>query len=774
MPFAIFEWDIMKRELTPQEVIYNVDFSQASKAADKRFIPEYAEVYKSLETALRIEKQGFNVYLIDLFSKDKLENIINFIEDIFVKKAPPKDICYVVLEDDRYPKPLFLSNGKGKIFKERLEGIKNFYLEKVFAFYNSSSNKEKENIIEEIQKKRSDYISSLVEMAKTEGFDVKATTNGFAFIPLKEGEAMTEKEYDGLEEVSKDQIVTKASKLKYGAEDVLEQLKDIELNSIDKIKKIFKQYLNEESKDIKDDVFKEFIEEKEALDYLNKICDLIENEVIENYSMNYEEDIEKIEELANRLLINLLVDNKEVEHPKVVFEEDPSITSLIGSIEYENHNGVYTTDISLITSGSLLEANEGCVIVRASSLLNNPGSYYYLRKTLMSNKLSYDYNRGYLEFLALNGLKPMPIDINVKLVIIGDSETYDLLYTYDEDFRNLFKIKAQYNPYVSINEEVKISLISIIKEIKEKNKLLLVSNEAINEIGKYLSRKAQDKNKLFIDDEEISRILILSNDIAKKVDKRIIGKNEIISVAYNEELIEKEIISMFKERKMIIDVKSKIVGSINGLSVLDTGYYSFGKPTRITCICHKGVGRIVDVHKESNLSGSIHAKSIDILNGLLNRLIDPYSRIPVDFHVSFEQTYGMLEGDSASIAEIVCMLSALSKVPIKQNIAVTGSLNQFGEVQPIGGVNEKVEGFYKVCKAIDNVYGKGVIIPSSNISDIVLNSEVEKSIEDGEFHIYAINDIDDAIQILMAEDTCTVEDILSSIKSEINAYNKSK
>ncbi|GFZ30937.1 ATP-dependent protease [Clostridium zeae] len=764
----------MKRELTPQEVVYNVDFNRLSRTEDKKFIPEYTEVYKNIETALHIEKEGFNVYLIDLFSKEKLENIISFIEDSLSSRSCPKDICYVTLEDPRYPTPLFIANGKGKKFKDRLEAIKSFYLEKIFNFYNSSSNKEKETIIEEIQRKRTDYIEDLVQMAKNEGFDVKATTNGFAFIPLKEGEAMTEKEYDGLEQNSKEQIVTKASKLKTGAEDVLEQLKDIELNSIDKIKRIFKSYLDEESKDIKEDIFKEFIEEKEALEYLNNVCSLIEEETIENYSMNYEDDMEKIDEIVNRNNINLLVDNKDVKYPKVIFEEDPSVNNLIGSIDYENHNGVYSTDVSLITAGSLLNANEGCLIIRASSLLNNAGSYYYLRKTLMSNKVSYDYNRGYLEFLALNGMKPIPIDINLKIIIIGDSETYDTLYTYDEDFKNLFKIKAEYNPYVLINEEVKNSLATMIDEIKTKNNLLSISSEAINEIGKFLSRKAQDKHKIFIDDEEIGRILILANNVAKKIDKRLIGRKEIIAVAYNEQLIEKDIIEMFKERKMLIDVKSKVVGSINGLSVLDTGYYSFGKPTRITCICYKGVGRIVDVHRESNLSGNIHAKSIDILKGLLNTLIDPYSRIPVDFHVSFEQTYGMLEGDSASIAELVCMISAISKIPIKQNIAVTGSLNQFGEVQPIGGVNEKIEGFYKVCKSIDTVFGKGVIIPSSNVNDIILNNEVERSIENGEFHLYAINDINDAIQILMADETCTLEDILSSIKSEIALYNKIK
>ncbi|GIM28116.1 ATP-dependent protease [Clostridium polyendosporum] len=773
MPFAIFEWDFMKRELTPQEVVYTIDFTGQIASKSKNLIPEYCDVYKNIETGLSIDREGFNIYLVDTFSKEKLTNIINYIDGILKSREAPKDICYITYDDTRYPKPLFLSNGRGKAFKERVEAVKNFYFDKIFTFYNSSSNKEKEDIIDEIQKKRSDYISGLVELAKSEGFDVKTTNSGFAFIPLKEGEAMTEKDYENLEQQSKDEIITKAGKLKTGAEDVLEQLKDIELNSIEKIKKILERYLIEESSDIKEDIIEEFTLDKEALDYFEGMFSVIEKEVIEGYSMNFEEDEDKINDIINKFAVNVIVDNQEYDHPRVIFEEDPSISNLIGTIEYETHNGAYSTDVSLITSGSILNANEGCLIIRASSLVNNPGSYYYLRKTLMANKVSYDYNRGYLEFLALNGLKPNPIDINLKVVIIGDYETFDILYTYDEDFKKLFRIKAEYNPYVSITDSItdniKASLISIIKDISDKNNLFEISIDGINEVAKYLSRKAGNKKKLYIDDYEIDKLLMLANNIAKKRDKRIIGSNEIISVAYSSELIEKEIMDLYKDKKILVDVTSKLVGSVNGLSVIDTGYYSFGKPTRITCICCKGSGRIIDTQRESNLSGNIHCKSINILRGLLNSFLDPYNRIPVDFYVSFEQIYGMLEGDSASVAEIVSMISALSKIPINQNIAVTGSLNQFGEVQPIGGVNEKIEGFFKVCKLIHNIEDKGVLIPYANKDELILVPEVEEAVKKGQFHIYTMKSLNDALQVLLTGDI-TTEDVLISIKKELELY----
>lgn len=764
----------MKRELTPQEIIYKEDFTyQSANDNSTNIIPEYLEIYKSIETALNINREGFNVYLVDSFSKEKLDNIISYIDTLLKKRDKPRDICYVTLEDVRYPKALFLNNGNGSILKERLEAIKNFYFDKIFLFYNSSTNKEKETIIEEIQKKRNDYIGSLIKKAKDEGFELKATTSGFAFIPLKEGEAMTEREYDDLEQESKEKIIDKAGELKVGAEDVLEKLKDIELNSIEKLKEILKKYLIEGSKEIKDDVNIEFEEDEEVLNYLLKVCELIEKDLVDNYTMNFDDDEEKVNEIIAKYIANVIVDNGQYDHPRVIFEEDPTVNNLIGNVEYENHNGVYTTDVSLITGGSLLAANEGCLIIRMTSLLNNPGSYYYLRKTLMNNKVSYDYNRGYLEFLSLNGLKPSSISVNVKVILIGDYETYDALYSLDEDFKKLFRIKSEFNPYVDITNNNKGALISFIDEIRKKNDLLEITIDGINEVGKFFSRKAGKRNKLFIDLSELDKILALADNKAKEKGKVKIDSSDVIEIAYVTELIEKEYMKMYKDGKIIVDVKNKIVGSVNGLSVIDTGYFSFGKPLRLTCICSKGVGRIVDVQRESNLSGSIHDKSLNILKGLLTKFLNPYERIPVDFNVSFEQIYGRLEGDSASVAEIISMISALSKIPIKQNIAVTGSLNQFGDVQPIGGVNEKIEGFFKVCETLDTINDKGVLIPETNKDELVLIPQVEEAIKNGKFHIYTMKDINDAIQVLMLDEDMSLEDLVMNITLEVNKYSKS-
>lgn len=764
----------MIKELTPKEVLYQFELKEMQFAERSEYSPEYDEVYKKIKSALEIDKEGYNVYFIDDFSKDKLNNIIKFIENIYSEKEKPRDICYVTDNDVKYPKALFLSNGKGRVLKETIEEIQNFYSENTFEFYNSSSNKEKESIIDNIQKRRNELIGKLSKMAEDSGFDIKATSSGFAFLPLKEGAVMTEKEYDGLEYDVKDDILGKVGKLKVSAQDILEELKTIELDEIEKLKKIMEEFFKAKLQDTKDEYYAEFEKDKEAVKYLDYICSEIEKEIINNYSINYDEDEEKINEIIFKYEVNVIVDNSENPSPRVIFEEDPSVNNLLGSIEYENHNGVYTTDVNLIKGGSMLKANEGCLIIRANSLFSNPSAYYYLKKALISERVDFDFNRGYLELLSLSGLKPEAISIKEKIIIIGDYETYDVLYNYDEDFKKVFKIRAEYKPIIDNNDENKKALVGSIYKTCKSNNLKKLTDEAVKEIAKFLSRKAESKRKFYYSDYELNKILMLSDNKVSSEMKEVIDGEDIVEVAYGQEIIEKDILDSYKDEKMLINVKDKIVGQVNGLSVIDTGYFSFGKPIRITCSCYKGDGNIIDVHKESNLSGSIHSKSVNILKGYMNRVLGGYAKIPVDFHLSFEQIYGKIDGDSASVAEIVSIISSLSKLPIKQNIAVTGSINQFGEVQPIGGVNEKVEGFFNTCKIIDNIEDKGVLIPYSNKDDLVLCKEVEDAINKGSFHIYTMKTVEDAIETLMGQNQVRSEEVFKEVQKEIKKYNSKR
>lgn len=762
----------MKRELTPSEIMFKLEVTDTDVGRGTNGIKEFNDAYKKIERAINIDKEGYNLYLIDTFSKDKLKELTAFIEKKYKDLEAPRDICYVTLEDVNRPEAIFVANGKGKKLKETVDDIKSCYLEAVDDFYRDSSNDEKDYLVADIQNKRNSYINQLTKMAKEAGFEVKVTSKGFAFIPLSGDEAMTEKEYDDLEDENKNVIVAKAGTLKKKAETILEDLKDIEVKSIKKLKKIYSKFLATQMEEEKDSALLEFITDDDSYEYLERLFTCIEEDLIECYTMSIEDDESEIYEVLNKYDVRVIVDNTNNSSPPVIFEEDPNLNNLIGLIEYENHNGVYTTNISLISAGSILKANEGCLILRLSSLAVNTLSYYYLKKILLSNMVSFDTNKSYLEFININGLKPKPIPVKFKVILIGDYETYDLLYNSDEDFKKLFPLRAEFSSVVKVNNDSVLELKNKIENRIRKNELFNINNEAINEMLKYLCRKSSSRNRILADEDTIDKLLVLANNSAKERKSMIITEQDILEVAYEEELIESEIMSMYEENKILISVKGRKVGAINALAVLDSGYCTFGKPMRISCVACKGSGRIVDIQKESNLSGKIHEKSISILRGLLTNLLNPYENIPVDFHLSFEQTYGMVEGDSASVAEIICVLSALSKKGANQNIAVTGSINQFGDVQPIGGVNEKIEGFFKVCNMLDTIDGKGVLIPEGNKDEVILKAEVEKAIEEGKFHIYTMNSLNDAIEVLLLEEEENIDAFYENLQNELEKYKE--
>lgn len=761
----------MKRELTPREIIYNNDFLLENMDLKTKSILKIDEVYETIEEALNIDRDGFNVYLFDSFSNKKIKEIIESIDNIMETRKKPNDICYVTLENDREPEVLIVPNSFGIKLQNYLEKIKAIYSEKIFNFYNSSISDEKEKIIDNVSRKRNNYIERLIETAKDEGFELKATESGITFIPLDEEDKDKDKDENQEKvELNEDEFIERVARLKDDAEDTLEKLKNMEEDSLEKLKIIFREYIVEESETIKEDIIEEFEDAENIKDYILNVCENIEDNVIKLYSMEYDDDEEKIEKLIGKYIVNVLVDNSKIEHPRVIFEEDPSINNLFGGIEYENNNGSYSTNVSLIKPGSILMANEGCIILRLNSLLINQGSYYYLRRALLNNKVNFDSDRGYLELLSLNGLKPKPVPINVKVIVIGDYESYDALYNGDEDFAKIFGVRAEVNQILDITDENKIQLKKYIESISGKNRILNIASEGVNEIGKYLSRKAESRNRMLWDIDEIEKLLILASNHAKKNNKIEISAKEISAIAYKKTHLETEYQKMYKDKKMLINVKDKLVGSINGLAVIDTGYLSFGKPIRITCVIYKGSGRVIDTQRESNMSGLIHNKSINILKGFLNNYLNSYETTPVDFHITFEQMYGGLDGDSASVAEVIAMLSSLSKIPIRQNIAVTGSLNQFGEVQPIGGVNQKIEGFFKTCDILDTHVGKGVLIPDTNSDELILCDEVETAVKNGEFHIYTMKNISDAMDILMLGNNQTIEDLATAINTEINKY----
>ncbi|MGN0144932.1 MAG: AAA family ATPase [Clostridium sp.] len=765
----------MKRELTPSEIIFSVSSNDVMKQNNINRIPKSNTTLNKIKRALSIQKDGYNIYYVDSFSKEKLEELIDFVEQLYIDKEKPKDICYVSNGENVNPIVLILDNGTGQILKDMIEDIKEKYLECIREFYSTSSDEEKEDIIEDVSEKRSSYITNLMDMAKAKNFEIKATTSGFVFIPIKEaGQEMTKDEYNQLEDEDQESIEKQAANLKKEAEVILEKLKEIELDSIEKLKDLYRSHIKNNMQSYKDDCLLEFITNDSVYRYLIEMFEYIDDEIIECYSINLEDDEEYIHDILNKFSINILVDNKGIDCPRVIYEEDPSINNLMGNIEYRNNSSGYSTDMSLINAGSLVKANEGCLILRLSSLINSGSSYYYLKKALIHGQVDYNYTKSYLEVLSIAGLKPEPIPINVKVILIGDYESYEILFDKDEDFKMIFPIRIEAENELKYDINIKNVIRNIIEKKSKKDNLLKMTDEAMDELMKYLSRVAGSRKKISIDEYYVNKILYLSDNNAKLEKRDKISRCDIIETAYEEEKILSDVMESYSDKKILITISGQKVGIINALSVVGTGSYSFGKPMRVTCIAIKGEGRIIDIQKECKMSGQIHEKSISILSGLLSSMINPYEKLPVDLQLSFEQTYGIIEGDSASVAEFICILSALSKRPIRQNIAVTGSINQFGEIQPIGGVNEKIEGFHRVCGIMDTTSNKGVLIPSSNADELILNAAVEEDIKKGRFHIYTMDNLDDAIEVLILNEGESTADFFKGLNDEILKYKNDK
>lgn len=762
----------MKKVLKPREVLYDFNINDNEKIEGEFILPQYTEAYKKIKTSLLLDSDGYNLYLVDEFSKSRVKHIISYVKDILKDKDPPRDICYVIKENPKEPIPIFVNNGYGNKLKYILDKVQDFYAESIFKFYNGLDNKEKEELINTIKDRRSKIIEDLMNLAKTFGFDIKTSGDGFTFVPLNSGKEMTEDEYDKLTEDEKDKIIDKVNELKISANDILEKLRNMKDDELNRIREIMSSFFEDEIKVLKKEIRKTFQKDKEATTYINYVIKSIGTSLQENYSINYEDDEEGIKEIIYKYDINVIVDNSHNNCPPVIFDDDSSVTSLLGSIEYENHNNVYVSTVKSIKAGSYVRANGGCLIIRASSILNNPQFYYYLKKSLITEKVDLDYNRGYLELFTLGNLKPVPVEINTKVIIIGDYDIYDALYNYDKEFKTIFKMRAEYKGVLQSKDQVKAILLREIDDFVKANNIKNITSSGVKEIAKFLSRKAENKNKIYFDCHEISNLILLSNYRALEEGREFIDGKDIENVAYKKEIIEEEYLSLYEDRKILIDVKGSKVGQINGLSVIDTGYVSFGKPVRITCACFNGDGKIIDAQRESNLSGKIHTKGISILKGYINNLNGGYERLPVDFNLSFEQLYGVIDGDSASVAEAICIVSAFCKIPINQNIALTGSINQFGQVQPIGGVNEKIEGFFSVCKSLDTIKGKGVVIPISNKEDLVLSSEVEKAIVDGDFTLYTMENVEDAMEIMFDIDGIKFQDVLDMINKQCENYKK--
>ena len=717
---------------------------------------------KALEFGLNVDVKGYNLYLEGPSGVGKTMYTKKYLDNISKKKKIPNDWCYIYnFENPNEPIAVSLPAGQGKEFKELMDQfIKDIRNDINNTFSNEDFEKEKNIIKQEFDQKRSKLLEKLNKESGKYGFEVKTAQNGIYMMPVFNGKTLQEEEFEKLDEDIKKEFEDKSSIVQEQILSVISQIKAIEKESdkkieewqsnialmtvnahINYVKSKYKRNkkINKFLDDIKKNILKNipsFIEQKQqsTINAMQPVQNQIQNQPWLNYR------------------VNLFVDNSNLEGAPVIMDSNYSYHNIFGKLEYENYYGSLKTDYTMLKPGLLHLANGGYIIFQAKDLVSNPVCYEALKKALRIKEIAVENTMDQRSSMVMVSLKPETIPLDVKVILIGNANIYHSLLAIDSDFKKLFKAKVEFEEEAIRNNENMIKLARFIHGFCEQEELLHLDKYATARVVEYASRLAEDQNKISTRFNDLAQILGEACTWAK-MDKSKIVKEEHVKKALIErvERVKKydaKYAEMIKDNTLLIDTNGSKIGQINGLTVMTIGDYTFGKPAKITANTYTGKSGIINVEREVDLSGSTHSKGVLILNGYIGEMFAQDMPLSLTASICFEQLYNGVDGDSASSTELYALLSSLSGVPINQAIAVTGSVNQKGEIQPIGGVNAKIEGFYQICKMRGLDGSHGVMIPIQNVRNLNLSDEVVEDVKNKKFHIYAISTIEEGIEIL--------------------------
>jgi lon-related putative ATP-dependent protease len=714
---------------------------------------------RALKFGLGIKNHGFNMYVAGYPGTGRKTAVRNFVEALAKTQSVPPDWCYVKNFSNQYePKALQLPAGKGKDFREDMKNfIENVKSALPKAFESEDYVSRRETTIKELENQRKKLIDELSIKAQSEGFVIQTTPMGILLIPVLDGKPLSEEEMLALPQKTKDKFREKREALESEFRNTMRQLIDMERKIHEALKKLNTEVALYSLGSQVESLMYKYQSTPEVTTYIKEV----ENDILDNLQQFIRRgEPEQIpfampwmrEEPYKKYEVNVIIDNSNASGAPVVMETNPTYHNLLGRTEKEAQFGALTTDFSMIRAGSIHKANGGYLIIPVEELLRNPFSYDGLKRDLKDSQMSIEEPEERYGFISIKTLKPQPIPLTAKVILIGDPYVYQLMFTMDPDFRELFKIKAEFDTTMPRTDEKVQKYASFVCSVCEREGLKHLDGGGLAKLVEYSSRIIEDQQKLSTQFNAIADIVRESNYYATEDNSEFITsthvKKAIEEKVYRSKLVQEKLQEMITRGFFLIDTVDQKVGQVNGLSVMGLGDFAFGMPSRVTASIGLGREGIMDIEREAKMGGPIHTKGVLILSGYLN---DKYARdkpLSLSARLVFEQNYEGVEGDSASSTELYSILSALSGLPVKQNLAVTGSVNQKGDVQAIGGVNEKIEGFFEVCKAKGLTGEQGVMIPDSNVQNLMLKEEVVEAAKAGKFNIYAVKTIDEGIEVL--------------------------
>ncbi len=777
----------MVRELKYEDLLYDIEPKEQESGGETSAIGQERAV-EAIKFGLGINKPGYNIFVVGSPGSGKTYFTESLAKEIGENKRTPDDLCYVYnFKNPKQPMLLRFPAGQGAVFKNEIaELIHTLTVELPKAYNTDQYESEKEVLLKEMQNKRDEAIKGISDRAREQGFSVKNESGGLTFKPIVDGKILTDEEYEGLSNEERDDFNKKTELIMESADEYIKDIRDAENNIKQEIYEIdynvglftigrFFSPLQEKYCDnikaaeyimcLKEDILSNLdvfseSENDEGEDFMTAVMPWA-------YKKNNGEALRKYE-------VNLFIDNSKTKGVPVICSYSPTYSGLVGEVEFDNEFGNYTTDFTKIIPGLFHKANGGILILQLYDVLTAPFVWETLKKVLKTGEIEIESLKDFqFSGISITTLKPEPVKFSAKIALVCTDYYYELIRAYDDDVDKLFKITAFFDYEMKSSDENIGRLMGYIKDFPGKNNTREFTAAAAAEIIKYSKRIAGRKDRLTGVFSKINDVLIEADgwaelDGAKAVDKSHI-KKAIGKIWERVSFYENKLDEMYEEGDMLIDTQGAKVGQINGLSVMEAYGAAFGRPSRITATTYMGEAGVVNIEKESRLSGNIHTKGINVICGYLGSKYAKKFPLSFSARICFEQNYGGIDGDSASAAEVIAILSGLSDTPIRQDIAITGSMNQFGEIQPIGGVTYKTEGFYHVCKKRGLSGTQGVIIPKQNIKELVVKDEVAEGVREGRFKIYAVETIDEAIEILMG---CPADEIHSRVYKRLKRYSE--
>ena len=732
---------------------------------------------QAIQFFTNVQADGYNLFCVGADGIGKQSLVLRLLKKSAPHQKTPQDWCYVNnFEISHKPKAISLPAGRGPAFAKDVQKlIKELTSVLPKTFSNASYKAQVKKIEDKFQKQKTAYFDSLQSLATGKNVSILRMPVGLVVAPTLNGEVLTTEAFDKLPEEKRTQILKELNETQAKLEIAIRDVPKWEQKQREELAALEDSLSNEAISHLIDELKSKY----ERLSSVQSFIKDLNKDILENIDLfvpdSFEDGTEKNEkeeeenksssktvfdskkeeafsEAFSRYKVNVLVTHKPRTGAPITVLNNPKLSALVGRMERVQKMGILMTDFSLIKAGALHEANGGYLIIEAKTLLQQPQAWESLKRALSLKKILIEAAGDDSGVMSTTILEPEPIDLNIKVVLIGTPDIYYMLSENDPDFSDLFKVEAYFTSTIYKTDDNIKNYATLLGSLARDKNLFPLTKEAVGRLIAYSSRLSDDQKKLtthfskMIDIIQEANYFSLLNSNkrieAEDISRAVIAKNK------RSDRVQENLLEQIKRGTILIKTDGLAIGQINGLAVHDFGNFCFGRPSRITCQVSIGKGEVINIEREVDLSGSIHSKGVLILTSLLNSRFGQKTPLSLDANIVFEQSYGEIDGDSASCAEFYCLMSAIGGFPLKQSLAVTGSLNQFGEVQAVGGVNEKVEGFFDVCLQNGLTGEQGVILPLSNKDNLILRPDVIKAVRDGKFHIYGITHVDEGLEIL--------------------------